>query len=468
MIWNRNVGLAIERLQSMLGDRASVNATVREQHGRDESWFEVSPPDAVCFAETVEEVASILRICNDLNVPVIPFGAGTGVAGLVNAIKGGVSVDLSRMDKIIAVRHDDSDCSVQAGVTRNQLNKYLRDTGLFFSVDPGADCTLGGMAATRASGTNTVRYGTMRENVLAMKVALPNGEVINTGSRARKSASSYDLTHLFIGSEGTLGIIVELTLRLHGVPAASSTAVVQFSDIDSAVRAVVMALQFEVPVARIELADETLVNAMNAYSGLGLKVANCLFVEFHGTDRGVEEAAETFREICNEESAAAFHWTNNADESAKLWQARHNAAWAFLAMRPNTRNFSTDVCVPISALAACIRDTRADIDENLSMTAAIAGHIGDGNFHVAILVNPAISEEKREVEEFYDRLVSRALAAGGTCTGEHGIGIQKLKYVKDEFTLPAVNLMRAIKTAIDPKGIMNPGKKIPPPEGCLR
>lgn len=464
MTEKKNVAAAIERLQPLLGDRITVNATVREQHGHDESWFDGSSPDAVCFAESVEEVASIVKICNELSVPVIPFGAGTGVAGLVNAIQGGVSLDVTRMDQVIAVHGDDADCVVQAGVTCNQLNEYLRDTGLFFSVDPGADATVGGMAATRASGTNTVRYGTMRENVLSMKVVLPNGEVIDTGSRARKSSSSYDLTHLFVGSEGTLGVIVELTLRLHGRPAASSTAVVQFPDIGAAVRAVVMALQYNIPVARIELVDETLVRAMKEYSGIDLDVASCLFVEFHGTENSVEEAAKSFQEVCDDEGATAYQWTTNLEESAKLWRARHDAAWAFMAMRPNTRNFATDVCVPISRLADCIHETQLDIEENLSMTAAIAGHVGDGNFHVAILVNHSIPEERREVEAFYDRLVSRAVSAGGTCTGEHGIGMQKLQYVKKEFGAPAIALMRSIKSAVDPNGIMNPGKKVPDAE----
>ncbi len=452
---------AIERLRELLGDRTSVNASVREQHGRDESWFEVSPPDVVCFAESVEDVSGVLSICNELSIPVIPFGAGSGVAGSINAVQGGVSLDVSRLNEVIAIRPEDGDCTVQAGVTRDQLNAILRDTGMFFSVDPGADCTLGGMAATRASGTTTVRYGTMRENVLSMKVVLPDGEVIDTGTRARKSASVYDLTHLFVGSEGTLGVIVELTVRLHGVPAAASTAIVQFPNVDAAVRAVVMALQFEVPVARVELADEVLIRALNEYSGLNLETADSLFVEFHGTDESVSEAAKLFQTLCEDEGSLAFQWSADPEESTKLWRARHRATWAFLAMRPNTRNFSTDVCVPISRLAECIRDTRVDMDANLQLTATIAGHVGDGNFHVAILVNPNIAEERQQVEAFYDRLVERALAAGGTCTGEHGIGIQKLHYVEREIGTRAVRLLHSIKSAIDPRGIMNPGKKIP-------
>jgi len=461
---DRNVEQAIECLKSALGDKVTINETVRKQHGHDESWFDTSAPDAVCFAETVEDVSLVVKTCNEYGVPVIPYGAGSGVAGLINAVKGGVSLDLGRMDQILEVRPEDADCTVQAGVTRKQLNQYLRDTGLFFTVDPGADATLGGMAATRASGTNTVRYGTMRENVLTMKVVLPSGEIIETGSRARKSASSYDLTHLFIGSEGTLGTIVELTVKLHGIPAATSTAVVQFSSVAAAVDSVVMALQMSVPVARLELADETLVKAMNDYSDLGLQVSTCLFVEFHGTEGGVQEAAEIFREICEDEGAIGFSWTADAEETSRLWRARHEAAWAFMAMRPNTRNFSTDVCVPISALADCIEETRKDVAENLDLTAAIAGHVGDGNFHVAILVDPSIPEEKKRVSAFYDRLVVRALEAGGTCSGEHGVGMQKLEYVKTEFGPSAIRLMQAIKDAIDPKGIMNPGKKIPAPE----
>lgn len=458
---NKSLRESIERLQAVLGDRATMNTSIREQHGRDESWFEVSPPDIVCFAESIEDVSAVLSICNELSVPVIPFGAGSGVAGSVNAIQGGVSLDVSRLNEVIAVRPEDGDCTVQAGVTRDQLNAMLRDTGMFFSVDPGADCTLGGMAATRASGTTTVRYGTMRENVIAMKVVLPDGDVIETGTRARKSASIYDLTHLFIGSEGTLGVIVELTVRLHGVPSAASTAIVQFPDVDSAVRAVVIALQFEVPVARIELVDETLIRAMNEYSGLGLEAADSLFVEFHGTEEGVGEAARLFETVCADEGSLAFQWSADPEESKQLWQARHRAAWAFLAMRPNTRNFSTDVCVPISRLAECIRETRTDMDRYLNLTATIAGHVGDGNFHVAILVDPKIPEERQQVEAFYDRLVMRALAAGGTCTGEHGIGIQKLHYVEQEIGPRAVRLLHNIKSAIDPRGIMNPGKKIP-------
>jgi D-lactate dehydrogenase (cytochrome) len=456
-----SIDTAIDKIRHVIGERISTHASLLEQHGHDESLHECHQPQAVCFVESTKEVKQIVQICNANNVPVIPFGTGTGVAGLVNAVCGGISIDLSRMDKVLDLHSDDFNCRVQAGLTYQRLNKYLRDTGLFFSVDPGADASLGGMAATRASGTNTVRYGTMRENVVSLKVVLADGRVINTGSRAKKSAAGYDLTNLFIGSEGTLGIITELTVRLHGRPAASATACVQFADFEAALSAVITTLQYNIPVARIEFVDEVLVMAINQYSKTEFEPVPSLFVEFHGSESTVKEDARLFGDICKEFACAGFQWTANDEEANVMWKARHTAAYAFLAMRPGARNFSTDVCVPVSRLAECIRETKADATANVNVVHVIAGHVGDGNFHVAFLIDPSIKSELEQVESFYDRLVSRALSMEGTCTGEHGIGLQKMKYMAEEFGEDCLDVMREIKIALDPKGLMNPGKKIP-------
>jgi len=456
-----SITTAVNQIRKLIGERITVNASILEQHGHDESWHEWQPPDAVCFVENTQEVKQIVRICNADGIPVIPFGTGTGVAGLVNAVCGGITIDLSRMDKILELHTEDFNCRVQAGLTYKRLNQYLRDTGLFFSVDPGADASLGGMAATRASGTNTVRYGTMRENVVSLTVVLMDGRIIRTGSRARKSAAGYDLTHLFVGSEGTLGIITELTVRLHGRPAASSSACVQFEDLEEAVNAVIATLQCNIPMARIELVDEFLIAAINTYSKTEFEPVPSLFVEFHGSESSVKEDAELFGDICKEYGCAGFSRTANEQEANAMWTARHNAAYAFLAMRPGARNYSTDVCVPISRLAECINETKADANANVDVDHVIAGHVGDGNFHVAFLVDPGATDELEQIESFYDRLVARALSMDGTCTGEHGIGLQKMKYMADEFGEDCLGVMREIKLALDPRGLMNPGKKIP-------
>ncbi len=450
----------IEYIRSIVGERVTINDSIREHHGHDESWHNCLLPDAVCFAESTEEVAKIARLCYEHNIPIIPFGTGTGVAGSVNAVHGGLTIDLSGMGKMLSLYPDDFSCRVQAGLTYKRLNDHLRHTGLFFSVDPGADASLGGMAATRASGTNTVKYGTMRENVISLTVVLADGRIVKTGSRAGKSAAGYDLTHLFIGSEGTLGIITELTVKLHGRPAASASASVQFADLKSAVNAVIATLQHNIPMARIELVDELLLKAINSFSKTEFEPAPSLFVEFQGSHTAVREDAELFGEICREFGCKGFRWTANEQDANNMWEARHNAAYAFLAMRPGAKNFSTDVCVPISRLAECIEQTRADADVNVDVINVIAGHVGDGNFHTVFLVDPSIITEREQVEAFYDRLVARALSMEGTCSGEHGIGIQKIKYMADEFGEHGLDVMRAIKNALDPKWIMNPGKKI--------
>ncbi len=457
-----SIKAVIDQIRNVIGERITTNASILEQHGHDESWHEGRQPQAVCFVESTKEVKQIVQICNANNVPVIPFGTGTGVAGLVNAVCGGITIDLSRMDKVLDLHTDDFNCRVQAGLTHQGLNQYLRDTGLFFSVDPSADASLGGMAATRASGTNTVRYGTMRENVISITVVLADGRVIKTGSRTNKSSAGYDLTHLFIGSEGTLGVITELTVRLHGRPAASASACVQFAELDAAINAVITTRQCNIPVARIEFVDELLVRAINKYSKTEFEPVPSLFVGFHGSESSVKEDARQFGDICREFACAGFRWTANDEEANTLWKARHNAAYAFLAMRPGSRNFSTDVCVPVSRLAECIKETKADANANVDVVHVIAGHVGDGNFHVAFLIDPSIEAELEQVESFYDRLVTRALSMEGTCTGEHGIGLQKIKYMADEFGKDCLDVMREIKLALDPKGLMNPGKKIPP------
>jgi D-lactate dehydrogenase (cytochrome) len=444
-------------LGELLGDRLSTAAALREQHGRGEAYHGTHPPDAVAFIRSTEEVSRVVASCARHGVPVIPFGAGTSLEGHVAALRGGISLDLTGMNRVLAVHADDLDCTVEAGVTRKQLNQHLRDSGLFFPIDPGADATLGGMAATRASGTNAVRYGTMRENVLGLTVVLGDGRVVRTGGRARKSSAGYDLTRLFVGSEGTLAVITELTLRLHGIPEAISSAVCSFPDLDSAVRTVIDTVQAGLPVARIELLDAAQMRACIAFSKLeGLKPAPALFYEFHGTDAGVREQAELAQAIAEERGGEAFRWSVLAEERNKLWQARHDAYYAALALRPGAKGWATDVCVPISALAACIRATQDDVAE-AGLLAPIVGHAGDGNFHLLMLIDPDNPEELTLAKEVNKRLVRRAIAAGGTCTGEHGVGYGKIESVEEEHG-EAVSVMAAIKRALDPQDILNPGK----------
>lgn len=450
-----------QELSQLLGDRFTTAGHERQQHGKDESSLRPMPPDAVCFPLSTEEVSAIVKLCRQYRTPVIPFGAGTSLEGQIFAPLGGVSVDLSRMNKILRVSADDLDCTVQAGVTRQQLDKHLRPMGLFFPVDPGADATFGGMASTRASGTNAVHYGTMSENILMLTVVLPDGEVITTGTRARKSSAGYDLTHLFIGAEGTLGIITEITLRIRGVPEAISSAAVGFSSFESAVQAVTQVRQIGVPIARIEFLDEVMVKAVNQFSGLALVEQPTLFLEFHGSNASVKDNVEQVGEIMREFGGSDFQWAINQTERTTLWTARHNAYYASLAYRPGCRALTTDVCVPISRLAECIADTRRDLDQSF-LVAPIVGHVGDGNFHMLLLVDPNSPEDDAEAERLNDRLVQRALSMGGTITGEHGVGMGKQKYMKAQHGVGALAVMRAIKQAIDPENMMNPGKMLPP------
>jgi D-lactate dehydrogenase (cytochrome) len=443
-------------LRQLLGDRLSTSPAVCAHHGKDESYHAPHAPDAVAFAHSTEEVAAIVKLCADHKTPVIAFGAGTSLEGQVAALAGGVCIDMSQMNRILRVNAADLDASVEAGVTRKQLNEHLRDTGLFFPIDPGADASLGGMAATRASGTNAVRYGTMRENVLALTVVLADGRVIRTARRARKSAAGYDLTRLFVGSEGTLGIITEVTLRLYGIPEAISAAVCAFPNIEGAVDTVILTIQSGVPVARIELLDECQMAAINKYSKLDHKVAPTLFFEFHGSPTGVAEQAETVKGIASEHGGDDFHWATTSEERSKLWQARHDAYYAALALRPGSKGWATDVCVPISRLAECITETKRDLAQS-PLPYALVGHVGDGNFHLVFMIDPNRPEEVAEASRLNDRMVARALAMEGTSTGEHGVGYGKMDFLIAEHG-EAVSVMRTIKKALDPDGILNPGK----------
>ncbi|MDQ1194526.1 FAD-linked oxidase C-terminal domain-containing protein [Agrobacterium sp. SORGH_AS 787] len=445
-----------QSLQSLLGERFSTSTALREQHGQGEAHYAAALPDAVAFAETTEEVSKIVRLCADQNVPVIAFGAGTSLEGHLAAVQGGVSIDLSRMSKILRVSPEDLDCSVEAGVTREQLNADLRDMGLFFPIDPGANASLGGMAATRASGTNAVRYGTMRENVLGLTVVLPSGQIIKTGGRARKSSAGYDLTRLFVGSEGTLGIITEITLRLYGIPETISAALCSFENVDQAVATAIQVVQLGIPVARMELMDRGLIKAVNDYSGLDLKIRDTLAFEFHGSPAGVQEQVEMVSSIVEENGGQDFEWANTPEDRNRLWKARHNAFYAVVSQRPNAKGWSSDVCVPVSKLGDCIVATRELLKE-CSVPAAILGHVGDGNYHVVFAVDPANAEELAEVAAINKKMVRYALSAGGTSTGEHGVGTGKIAYLREEHG-DAVDLMAVIKQAVDPAGIMNPGK----------
>jgi len=450
----------IDSLAHLLGERFTTGDYERNQHGKDESSFHPMPPEAVCFPLSTEEVAAIVQLCQQYQTPIIPFGAGTSLEGHIFAPHGGVSVDLSRMTKILRVSTDDLDCTVQAGVTRQQLNEHLKTRGMFFPVDPGSEATLGGMASTRASGTNAVRYGTMRENVLGLTVVLADGQIIATGTRARKSSAGYDLTRLFVGSEGTLGIITEVTLRLQGVPEAISAAVVSFDLFESAVQAVTQVMQIGVPVARIEFLDEVMVKAVNQFSGLSLVEQPTLFLEFHGSVASVRENAELAGEIMHDLGGSDFKWAVKTEERTALWKARHNAYYAGLAFRPGCRVLSTDVCIPISRLAECIAETKQDLRESF-IIAPMVGHVGDGNFHLLMLVDPAKPEEHAEAERVNERLVQRALSMDGTITGEHGVGMGKMKFMEAEHGATTLGVMRVIKHALDPRNLLNPGKLLP-------
>ena len=443
-------------LGARFGARFSQGQSLREQHANTLTWLKREPPDAVLFAETEAEVADCVKLCAEARVPVIAFGTGTSLEGHVNAPFGGVSLDLSRMNRVLAVHEADLDCTVEPGVTRKALNDQLRGSGLFFPVDPGADASLGGMAATRASGTNAVRYGTMRDAVLGLTAVLADGSVIKTGGRARKSSAGYDLTRLLVGSEGTLGVITSLTLKLYGIPETIISAVCPFTSIAGACNATIAALQLGLPLARIEFLDEVQIRACNAYSHLSLPETPTLFLEFHGTPSSAREEVEAFATIAQAEGGGELAYAEHQEERTKLWQARHDAYWAVRGLRPGAEVLATDVCVPISALADCITATRKDIDQ-LGLVAPIVGHVGDGNFHVMPLIDPADAEERRKAQGFLDRLIARALAAGGTCTGEHGVGQGKIAYLADEHG-PGLAMMIAIKKALDPLNILNPGK----------
>ena len=447
----------VEELQQLLGDRCTTNPTQVEHHSHSESWHTPAAPDVVVFPLTTAEVSDIVKTAARHGAAVVPFGAGSSLEGHVNAVAGGVSIDLSRMNKVLRVDADDLDATVEAGVTHRQLNKALANSGLAFWVDPGADATIGGMAATRASGTTAVRYGTMRETVLGLTVVLPDGQVIRTGGRARKSAAGYDLTRLFIGSEGTLGVITEVTVRLHGLPEAVSAAICGFESMEGAVRTVITTIQLGIPVARIELLDEVQIDAVNRYSRLSYPLQPTLLFEFHGTSHAsVTEHAANVQEIAAEHGGSNFQWATTTEDRARLWQARHNTLFAALALRPGCKAWVTDVCVPISRLAECILETRRDLQAT-SLVAPLVGHVGDGNFHLNIVVDSEDPRELAEVKAFNARLIHRALALGGTCTGEHGIGLGKIEYLEAEHG-DALAVMKTIKRALDPDDRMNPGK----------
>ncbi len=451
---------ALAELRALLGDRVSVSRGVREHHGKDESYYPYALPDAVAYPHTTEEVRDIVNICRRHRLPIIPYGVGTSVEGHVLAYSGGVCVDLSQMNKVIVVHEEDMDVTVQAGVTRKQLNDEIRHTGLFFPVDPGADATLGGMASTRASGTNAVRYGTMRENTLALTVVTADGRILKTSRRSRKSAAGYDLTRLFVGSEGTLGVITEVTVRLYAIPEAMSAAVCSFKDMAGAVNTVIQTLQSGIPIARSEALCATTMKAINAYNKSTYKEQPTLWLEFHGSAQGVVEQAELVQEIARENGGEGFEWSTKPEDRNRLWSARHQAYFAGLQLRSGSRAVSTDVCVPISRLTECIVETGKDIGK-ASMPIPLFGHVGDGNFHCMVLIDSESERDLAEAKAFNERLVKRALDMDGTCTGEHGIGYGKREWLIEEHG-EAVDLMRTIKHAFDPENLMNPGKMLPP------
>ncbi|HEU0220684.1 MAG TPA: FAD-linked oxidase C-terminal domain-containing protein [Paracoccaceae bacterium] len=449
---------AIASLRKLLGDRLSTASAVLEHHGQNESYYPVTPPDAVAYPESTAEVSAIVTICAEAGCPVIPWGTGTSLEGHAIAFQGGVTLDLSRMNRVLAIHAEDLDVVVQPGVTREELNAELRATGLFFPIDPGANASLGGMAATRASGTTAVRYGTMRENVMALEMVLADGRVIRTGTRARKSSAGYDLTHLFVGSEGTLGIITELTLRLHGQPEAVSAAICAFPDIGSAVQAVIATIQMGIPMARIEFADEVTIRGFNRHAGTNMAETPHLFLEFHGSESAVAEQAERVGEIVAEHGGGGFQWATQPEDRAALWKMRHNAYFAARALRPGCRVLTTDICVPISRLAEAVTETRAEIEAS-GLEGPILGHVGDGNFHVALLVDPGRPEELTTAKALARSMNERALRLGGTITGEHGIGLGKMAYMEAEHG-PGWTVMAEIKRALDPRNILNPGKVV--------
>ncbi len=454
------IATALPILRQRFGERYADSEALRSQHGHTTTWLVNQPPDAVVFPETTEEVVDIVRICGEHGVPLIPFGAGSSLEGHVNAPFGGVSVDMSRMNRILAVHAEDLDAVVEPGVTRKQLNDHLRDQGLFFPIDPGADASLGGMAATRASGTNAVRYGTMRDNVVSLTAVMPDGAVVKTGNRAKKSAAGYDLARLLIGSEGTLGIITELVVRLQGIPEAIAGGIVPFATVEGACNATILTIQSGIPIARIEILNSLMVKATNTYAKLDLPETPHLFVEFHGSNASVKEQAEAFGEIAAEYGGGEFVWATRPEERTRLWQARHDAYWAALTLRPGSKAIATDACVPISRLAECVLETIADVEES-RLIAPVVGHVGDGNFHLTMLVDTDDRDEVARCEGLISRLNLRAIAMEGTCTGEHGIGQGKMKYLGIEQG-SGLDVMRAIKQAIDPRGIMNPGKIVAP------
>src|SRR5947207_902806 len=448
---------AVRALTARFGNRVVTSRAVRQQHGNTVTWIENQPPDAVVFPQSTEDVQEIVRLCASHRVPIIPFGTGTSLEGHVNAPQGGVSVDVRDMNQVLAVHAEDLDCVIQPGITRKALNEYLRDQGVFFPIDPGADASLGGMAATRCSGTNAVRYGTMKDNVLSLKVVTASGELMTTARRAKKSSAGYDLTRLFVGSEGTLGVITELTLKLSGIPEAISGGVCPFPSVGAACNAAIATIQSGIPVARIELLDEVQVKATNLYSKLALPEVPMLFVEFHGSPAGVAEQSERFGEIARDLGGGPFNWATKPEDRTRLWQARHDAYWAGRALRPGAQAVATDVCVPISRLAECVTETQRDLAET-GLTAPILGHVGDGNFHLTLLVDMAEAAEVEKAKGLCERMVERALAMDGTSTGEHGVGQGKMKYLAGELGRPALTAMAAIKQALDPDDIMNPGK----------
>jgi D-lactate dehydrogenase (cytochrome) len=450
----------IQALTAAFGNRVVTSRAVREQHGNTVTWLPNQPPDAVVFPQSVEDVQQVVRICAANGTPVIPFGTGSSLEGHVNAPRGGVSIDFRDMNRVLAVHADDLDCVIEPGITRKALNEYLRASGVFFPIDPGADASLGGMAATRASGTNAVRYGTMKDNVLAMKVVLANGDIMTTAHRAKKTSAGYDLTRLMVGSEGTLGVIVELTLKLAGIPEAISGGVCPFPSVEACCKTTIQTIQTGIPIARIELLDALQVRAINLHSKLGLAETPMLFVEFHGTDASVAEQSTRFGEIAAEFGGGPFQWTTKQEERTRLWDARHHAAFSNFALRPGSQMIATDVCVPISRLADCVTQTQADIAES-RLVAPIVGHVGDGNFHLTLLIDMNDPDEVKRAKALNQRLVERALSMDGTCTGEHGVGQGKMKYLEAEYGRPALAAMAAIKRALDPQDIMNPGKIVP-------
>ncbi len=447
-------------LAARFGNRFTASEAIRKAHGHTLTWLENQPPDAVVFAETKDDVIDLVKLCARHDAPLVPFGVGTSLEGHVNALHGGVSLDCSRMNAVLAVNAEDLDCVVEPGVTRKQLNDHLHDTGLFFPIDPGADASIGGMAATRASGTNAVLYGAMKERVLSLGVVAADGSFVRAGSRAKKSSAGYDLTHLFVGSEGTLGVIVEIALRLAGIPEAISAGTCSFPDVRSACAATIATIQSGLPIARVELVDALSVRAFNSYAKLALPEQPMLLVEFHGTEGGVAEQVRRFGEIAADNGGGGFVSATRPEDRTKLWQARHDTYWAQMTLRPGARPFATDACVPISRLADCVEETLADIAA-AGLVAPIVGHVGDGNFHVSPLIDMSNRHEIEAAEAFASRLAHRAIAMGGTCTGEHGIGQNKIAYMEDEHGAPALDLMRRVKAAFDPMNLFNPGKVLP-------